>query len=190
MAAIRFIAVALTCLLCGCASLTPEEAERDSALKKFETRPDVAGLYIYCYGWMGTIAKSNVSIDGRPLGQIASLTYLYTTLEPGTHRVTATANDTSEVIFDAEPGHNYYVAHVVYVGFFYPEVELHLKSDTDGMAGTRDTHFVQPTYREEDLQTLKWRVVSAMFLGKLLGALPAAGGAGGSLIGIGMGVPH
>jgi hypothetical protein len=134
--------------------------------------------------------QENVSIDGRPLGQIASLSYLYTTVEPGPHRVTATASDTNEITFDAEAGRNYFVWHQLTPTFFYPGVELHMQTETDGMAGMNATHFVQPTYREEDLQRLKWQMVGGLFLGKLLGALPAAGGGSASLIGIGMGAPH
>jgi hypothetical protein len=132
---------------------------------------------------MGTIPRSNIALDGRPLGQIGSLTYLYAEVAPGPHRVAATAGDTDELTFDAEAGHNYFVWHQVTMGLLYPGVELHLMSEPEGRKGTEATSVVQPSYREEDLQTLKWRIFTAAFLTNLLGVLPAAGG--GATIGIG-----
>jgi hypothetical protein len=173
----------LACALAGCASLTPEDAQRDRVLKQFGTKPDIARLYVYCDEWLGVVQKFNVALDGRPLGQLASLTYLHAEVAPGRHRITATASNTDTLEFEAEAGHNYYVWHEAKLGMLYPGVRLHLMPESEGKVATAGTRFVPPTYREEDMQMLKARAIVGMFFGQILGALPAASGGSPALIG-------
>ena len=69
----------------GCASFPEGDPKMDAALKRFEPRPEVASVYIYCDEWMGTVF-TNVAIDGDPLGQLSTYTYLHTELPPGVRK--------------------------------------------------------------------------------------------------------
>jgi hypothetical protein len=176
---------ALVMVLAGCASISPQDAQLDRTLKHFGTEPDVAGLYVYCDELMQGLTKTNVALDGEPIGQLESLTYLYVKLPPGPHSLRATAGNTDELQLDAEAGHNYFVWQELKLGWIVSGVRLHLVTQHEAEAGLATTRPVHFTYREEDLQAAKARAIAALILGHLIGALPAAGG-GTSLIGIGM----
>jgi hypothetical protein len=74
--------------IAGCVSVRLGDATTDAALKEFSTRPDVAGVYIYCDQWMGVGQITNVEIDGKPFGQNTSSTYLHVDVAFGGHKVT------------------------------------------------------------------------------------------------------
>ena len=134
----------------GCASIRMGDTTTDASLKKFSTKPDVAGVYVYCDEWMGVIPRTNVEIDGQPFGQNTSFTYLHTELAPGRHTVTVKAENTEALEIDAEAGTNYYIWQEVKAGWFTPRTKLHLVSESEGQKGVNAARLASPTFRTED----------------------------------------
>ena len=172
----------LACWVAGCA-WTPRNAGLDATLKQFVTKPEVAGLYVYCDQWMGLVPKSNVLVDGQPLGQLGSHAYLYADVSPGRHSITAMMDDTDTLEVDAVPGRNYYVWQEPKLGWGYPRARLHLVPEARGQAAVHSARVAESTYREEDQRKLKAQTVLSGILVHVLGALPFAGG--GAAIGVG-----
>ena len=99
----------LISLLGGCASVPMGDAGRDSSLKSFSSKPNVASIYVYRNETMGGAIRMDVSVDGKLLGQTAAKTYLYAEVEPGSHAITAMSENSDRIDIDAIAGHVYYV---------------------------------------------------------------------------------
>ena len=136
----------------GCASLPEGDPKMDAALKQFEPRPEVASVYIYCDEWMGTVF-TNVAIDGEPLGQLSTYTYLHTELPPGKHSVTVLANNADTVEFEAQEKKS---------GWPLPAIKLHLMSEAAGQMGVGRTDYRVPSHRAEGQSCLKAAAVAGI----------------------------
>ncbi|MFH0794940.1 MAG: DUF2846 domain-containing protein, partial [bacterium] len=92
---IKFAAGALlVAALVGCVTVPMGDTKQDAALKNFQTKPDVAGLYIYRNESIGGAIRMDVELDGNPIGQTAAMTYLYKEVAPGKHTVTSKSENT------------------------------------------------------------------------------------------------
>ena len=89
--------------LVGCASVPMGDAQADAAAKKFAPQSNKAGIYIYRNESMGGAVTMDVEVDGKPVGQTASKTYLYTQVAPGRHTITSKAENTDSLTIDAKP---------------------------------------------------------------------------------------
>ena len=133
-----FLAAALL-VLSGCASVPMADTQQDHALKAFTAKPDVAEVYIYRNETMGAAVRMNVAVDGKPLGQTAAKTFLYTEVAPGRHTITSSAENTDTLELDAQAGKLYYIWQEVKMGLLYARTKLHLVDKIEGQAGVLDT---------------------------------------------------
>ncbi len=86
----KLLAVAVLSLtIVGCASVPMGDSGKNSELKKFTPKEDVAGIYVYRNETFGAALKMNVFVDGKLLGQTAAHTYLYTEVPPGSHAISS-----------------------------------------------------------------------------------------------------
>jgi len=136
-------AVLIASGLAGCASVPMGDAKQDATLKTFTVPADKAGIYIYRNESMGAAVKMDVELDGKPLGQTAAKTYLYTQVEPGKHTITSEAENTDTLDVDVKPGTLTYVWQEVKMGIMYARTKLHLMNDADGEAGVLETNLAQ-----------------------------------------------
>ena len=97
--------------LAACASVPQGDAQQDGINKTFMPKPGVAGIYIYRNDGIGGFTKTDVSVDGKSIGQIANKTYLYAEVAPGRHVVSGRTKEVSigGVEINALPGKLYYV---------------------------------------------------------------------------------
>lgn len=85
----RIWLIAGVALFAGCATVPMESKELDAAAKTFSVpASDKAGLYIFRDSTFGGLVKKLVSLDGKPLGQSAPMTYFYKDIAPGKHTIT------------------------------------------------------------------------------------------------------
>ena len=176
-AAVAVVALALA----GCASLPRGDPQTDAALKQFAAKPDVASLYVYCDEYMG-LAISNVAIDGEPLGQLGTYTYLHAALPPGHHSVTSTVNNVDSVELDVAAGSVHYVRHEKKWGWPLPAAKLHVVPEEEGRKGVRNADYRVASHRFDDQRGLKAAAVAGTTLIVLLPlaavyALPGVGAA-------------
>jgi hypothetical protein len=187
----KLLAIAWVVLqIAGCASTRYADPNVDAAQKTFPVRSDVAGLYIYTNEYLHRF-WANVEIDGAPFGQIVTRSYLYTELAPGRHVVTAMADNTETLEFDADAGTTYYVRLKSQFGWVQPGFSLEAVPEIDGQAGVLNARSVEPSYSSDDQTRAKiGTVAGAIAFGALIGliifAAPTAGLAGA----LGAAVPH
>jgi hypothetical protein len=132
---------AILFLLTGCASVPLADPEQDAKLKSFTVKSDRAALYVYrneiLFG--GMWGKFTVLLDGRLLGDTASMTYLYAELAPGKHRLKSQSGSNDFLLsFDTVAGKIYYVWQQRNSG------QLQLVDENTGQAGVLQSKLVAP----------------------------------------------
>ncbi len=137
------LATFLLFLLAGCASVPMGDSGRDNDLKSFASKPGVASIFVYRNETMGAAIRMDVSVDGKPLGQTAAKTYLYTEVEPGDHVITSMSENTDRLDINAEAGQVYYVWQEVKMGLLYARTKLHLASEEEGKKGVNESKLAQ-----------------------------------------------
>lgn len=136
----KFAAIAaIVLVVSGCASVPMGDAKQDAALKTFTVTPGKAGIYIYRNESMGAAVKMDVAVDGQPIGQTASKTYLFKEVAPGKHVVTSSAENTDTLEVDAKSGTLSYVWQEVKMGLLYARTKLHLVPESEGKKGVQET---------------------------------------------------
>jgi hypothetical protein len=133
----------LLAALVGCATVPMGDIKQDSALKAFQAKPDVAGLYIYRNESFGGAIRMDVEIDGMPVGQTVAKTYLFRAVVPGKHTVTSKSENTDSLEFDAVAGKLYYVWQEVKMGILFARTQLHLVGDEEGKKGVLETQLAE-----------------------------------------------
>ncbi len=133
------VALGVVLVLAGCATVPMGDSRDDSYLKSFPTKPAVAGLYIYREQ---AIYASGVSliieVDGSPIGQTATKTYLYTEVPPGFHTIASKSigpyiPDSIEIKTVA--GRNYFIFQDMVMNLAAVQTKLRLVSEEEGKRG-------------------------------------------------------
>jgi hypothetical protein len=78
-----------------------------------------------------------------PVGETASKTYIYRSLTPGKHVVTAKTEGNSTVTIDAQSGATYFVWQEVKMGMMSGRSELHIVDEATGKQGVAECKLVQ-----------------------------------------------
>ncbi len=129
-----FIALCML-VMGGCATVQMGDAQMDAKLKNFVPPKDRAALYLYRNETFGAAIKMTVVLDGKILGDTASMTYLYTELEPGKHRLVSKTENDSTLDFEAIVGKIYYVWQEVKMGLWQARSHLQMMDEKTGQAG-------------------------------------------------------
>jgi hypothetical protein len=119
----------------GCASVPMGDRQQDSTLKTFAVAPDKAGLFIYRNESVALAAKMDVQLDGTPLGHTAAKTYLYTSVAPGKHIITSSAEKTDTLEVDIKAGELTYIWQEIRFEELSWRVKLHLMREEEGRKG-------------------------------------------------------
>lgn len=138
-----FSAVAAVALLAGCAAVPMGDTKIDAALKRFEPKSGVAGIYVYRNETFGAALRMDVDVDGSHLGQTAAKTYLYKEVPPGKHTVTSRSENTDTLEIDTVAGKLYYVWQEVKMGLLYARTKLNLMGEAEGKKGVLETELAQ-----------------------------------------------
>lgn len=142
----QFSAVAaclILSMLGGCASVPMGDAKQDAALKQFQAKPNVAGVYVYRNESLGAAIKMDVAVDGKNIGQTAAKTYLYKEVAPGKHIVSGSSENTDNVEINAVAGKLYYVWQEVKMGLMYAGNKLHLVDEAQGQKGVAESSLAE-----------------------------------------------
>ena len=135
---LAWLLLAVAVLASGCASLPMADPAQDAAAKTFSVTPGRAKVYVYRNETLGAAVTMSVSLNGQPLGQTVSKTYLVAEVAPGAYKVTGKAENEDSLDFTAAPGRIYYVWQEVKMGGFYGGNKLHLMDDAAGRAGVME----------------------------------------------------
>jgi len=128
-------------ILFACVSAPPENTGKDAPLKQFTVDPDKAGVFVYNNEKVPAGLKTEIALDGTPVGFISGMQYLYVPVAAGQHSISSRADTTDIIDFEAAAGSLVYVRqdveveadkHEVDSGEFAQRVKLELKSQLIG----------------------------------------------------------
>jgi hypothetical protein len=152
----NFIAAVLVgASLVGCASVPMGDPQQDAALKTFSVAPDEAGIFIYRNESTVAAVKMDVQLDGVPLGQTTSKTYLYSPVAPGRHTITSRAENTDTLEVEIKAGSLAYVWQEIKMGVASARTKLHLMNEAQGKQGVLATRLAKST---SPIQAIEVRV--------------------------------
>ncbi len=137
------LATAIGLLVAGCASVTLAPPAEDSAAKRFEVPAGKALIYVYRDTNFGAAVKFDIGVNGSAVGQSARYTYFLIETQPGTVKLKAESENTSELAVNAEAGKIYWVSQGVRLGFIMARVSLELASEADGRKGVGESQLVK-----------------------------------------------
>ena len=125
-------AIAIACVLSGCAPVhRTTRAESDRA-KTFEALPDKGIVYIYRNTFLGAFISMNVDIDHVRIGATGPNSFFKLALEPGIHTITSRSENTDSLNIDVKAGESYYVWQDVKMGIGIARTGVHLMSAEEG----------------------------------------------------------
>jgi hypothetical protein len=142
----QLVVVLALALLSGCASVPMMGAEEDTRAKSFAPSPGKANIYVYRNETMGAAITMDVSLDGKSAGKTASKTYFLFEVDPGTHALASTAENTSTLQVNAQPGRNYFVWQEVKMGVMTARSQLSLVDEATGKAAVNECKRIQSAF--------------------------------------------
>jgi len=136
-------AIAIACLVSGCASVNKAGRDSDTQAKTFAPVTDKAVVYIYRDEILGAAIKLHVAVDGVAVGDTGPKSFLQLALPPGPHTITSRGEKTSSLSLDAQAGQTYYVWQEVKMGMWSANSLLHKVDTEKGQDGVRDCDLLQ-----------------------------------------------
>lgn len=130
-------------LLTGCASVPMATPEHDAQAKSFAVQPGKSNIYLYRNESMGAVAKMDVVLDDKPVGQTVAKSYMKLEVSPGQHTVISKAENDDVLNINTEAGKNYFVWQEVKMGMFSPRSLLHLNDEQTGKAGVMECKLIE-----------------------------------------------
>ena len=128
---------AMMLVVAGCASVPLADTAEDARLKSFPAPPDgTAALYIFRDSHFGAALKKTVIIDSTPIGESAPMTYFYTTVEPGSHRISTESEfGENDLVIEVEEGENYFIDQYIKIGVMVGGANVKLVDEEKGRKG-------------------------------------------------------
>lgn len=129
----------LACVISGCATVPLAPKSEDQMRKQFAPpESGMSGIYIYRDQVLGAALKKTVAVNGKMLGETASKTYLYTTVQPGENEFATESEFGDNVLrLNTSPGRNYFLRQVIKMGVFSGGSVLQPVSESVGKHGVR-----------------------------------------------------
>lgn len=123
--------------LVGCASVPMATLQDDTLRKEFSMPAQGnAGVYIFRNSNFGAALKKTVYVDGKLLGETAPMTYYYTEIQPGEHKLSTESEfGENDLILQAESGKNHFVRQAIKMGIVVGGATLSLVSEEEGRKG-------------------------------------------------------
>lgn len=147
---ISLLALVMTVVLSGCASVPMASLENDKAAKDFSEVPGKGSLFIYRNETMGAALPLAVSVNGKTLGQTAAMTYFRMNVAPGKYNVVSHAENVSEISLDINAGKNYFVWQEIKMGMFSARSKLQQVDESKGRAGVSESKLISSTINESE----------------------------------------
>lgn len=138
------IALLLTLLMSGCATVPMASSLEDAEAKLFKTNPDKSTLYIYRNEMLGGAVKMEVDLNGEYIGTNVAQTYIKKEVNPGKHTLVSHAENDDTLTIETQKNRNYFIWQEVKMGVLYARTKLTLVTDEIGRAGVKECKLVAP----------------------------------------------
>jgi uncharacterized protein YceK len=141
-----YLALALTVLMTGCASVNMASKEQSAKAKQFEQPPQgKAGIYLYRNSTFGGALTKDLRVDGACVGASAPNVFFYTQVEGGKKHTVETASEFSpnklELFF--ESGKNYFIRQFIKMGVLSGGADLEQVTEAQGKADVAKLEMAQ-----------------------------------------------
>ena len=147
MKIISIVAVAVTLLISGCASVEMAPQAESAKAKEFKD-PSLgnAGVYIYRDSFVGKALKKDVWIDGKCIGESAPNVFFYTEVEGGkTHKVdTESEFSPNSLEFMFEANKKYFVRQYIKMGVLVGGADLEQIPEEQGKIDVTKLEMAKP----------------------------------------------
>lgn len=127
----------------GCSSIPKANPKLDQEAKLFQPDSNKSILYIYRNELMGGAISMGVEVDNEHMGNTRNNHYMRISLQPGTHNIMSTAENSSDVQIIAEPGKIHYVWQEVKMGIVFARTKLSVVDEKTGQKGVRECSLVE-----------------------------------------------
>ncbi len=146
MKKITYLALALSVLMTGCASVDMASKVQSAKAKEFQQPPEgKAGVYLYRNSALGRALIKDLRIDGACVGASAPDVFFYAQVEGGKKHTVETASEFSpnklELFF--ESGKNYFIRQFIKMGVFVGGADLEQVSEAQGKADVAKLEMAQ-----------------------------------------------
>ena len=147
MKKLSFLALMVSMLITGCASVSMATKDESVKAKEFHA-PSAgnAGLYVYRNSSLGGALKKDIWIDGKCLGESAPDVFFYTEVEGGkTHKIDTESEfsaNTLELMFEA--GKNYFIRQYIKLGVFVGGAGVEQVPEEQGKEDIADLEMATP----------------------------------------------
>ena len=145
--AIRRSALAgLMLLASGCASIQKGDPARSAEIKKFESKANVAQVYVCRKNtFAGAAIRPTIEVDSKPIGTIATGTYAYTEISAGTHTVVAKSPEhESKIDLSVSAGEKHFFETWIVPGVFVGRAIIEEVAPDAGQKCIGDAELVEP----------------------------------------------
>jgi len=137
-----FIVIPLLMILTSCGTSQFAKKELDLEAKQFNINQDKSNVYIYRPKVLNFNTEMAVEIDGKHAANTEDATFIFQSLEPGKHIITAHGEGTNEIVITTKAGENYYILLDVRLGVFIPTPVMKLVDAKTGQAGIKKCKLV------------------------------------------------
>jgi outer membrane lipoprotein SlyB len=138
-------AIAVACLVSGCASVNKASSAASSQAKTFTPVTDKAVVYIYRNEILGGAIKMPVDIDGMLVGETGPKSFLRLGVTPGKHVISSLSEKNADLNIDLQAGQTYYVWQEVKMGMMSARSQLHLMTAAQGQKGVLECDLLETT---------------------------------------------
>lgn len=112
------LALLLTSIVSGCASVPMTSMEEDARAKSFAVPAGKSSIYLYRNESFGGAIPLTVALDGKVAGQTGPKTYFLWEVAPGQHELSSMSENTSTLKLSTEEGKAYFVWQEVKMGMW------------------------------------------------------------------------
>jgi S1-C subfamily serine protease len=126
----------MTSSACITLPVTYAPREADSEAKTFNVPAGAGRVYVFRDEHFGWLQPLQLSIDGRPIGEFAAMTYAVFDMPPGTYEFSSTTPEaTSQILVDTTAGSINYLWLEMKMGWMHPRVLLQEVDEKRGRPG-------------------------------------------------------
>ena len=141
---LKFVSAVILVVSCvACASARLAKPEQDVAAKQFQVPAGESNIYIYRNENIVFNNEISVDINGKHAGNTNQKTFIFKSVAPGKHSITAFAENTEFIEITTIADKNYFIWLEVRLGAVTNHAHFHLVGEAQGKSGVMDCKLIE-----------------------------------------------
>jgi hypothetical protein len=133
-----------------CVTVPLADENLEASVRKYEKKPDIAGVYIFRAQIVGSKTRIPILLDGKILGETAPRTFAYVEVTPGKHILSDVSDMERSIQIDTRGGMLYFVAEKIISYKPVVRSQLMVVEEEDGKAGVAYSHLIRMQPADKD----------------------------------------